>query len=64
MQTLKEIFMREDEKLNLRNGAITIFIVISFVIVAMTISEMRFDAPDTASQENVPTTTQQSANNE
>ena len=63
MQTLKDIFMREDERLHLRNGAIVISIVIVFVIVAITLSQMRFGTPDTISDENVPTM-QQNANNE
>ncbi|MDP6042767.1 MAG: hypothetical protein QGG64_29730 [Candidatus Latescibacteria bacterium] len=64
MQTLKEIFRREDERLNLLNGAIVIFIVVSFIILAFALSEMRFGALDTSSQKDAPAPSQDSGNND
>lgn len=55
MQTLKEIFMREDERLNLRNGAICILIVASLIIVVFALSELRFGTQDTSLQKDAPT---------
>ena len=42
MQTLKDIFKREDERLNLKNGAICISIVVLIVLLAFGFKGLNF----------------------
>ena len=58
MQTLKDVFRREDERLNLVNMGLCIALVVLLVVVAFGMREMRFAVQKSPVEKPVPTSTQ------
>ena len=57
MQTLREVFWREDERLNLVNTAICIALVVLLVVVVFGLGELRLAVQNNPSEKPVPTAT-------
>ena len=58
MQTLKDVFRREDERLNLVNMGICIALVVLLVVVVFGIREMRFAVQQSPVEQAAPVPTE------
>jgi len=63
MQTLKDVFKREDERVNLKNGAIVISIVIIVVLLAFGLKGMHFAFQQSPTTTSTPVITNSENNN-
>ena len=64
MQTLKDVFRREDERLNLVNMSLCIAIVVLLVVMAFGIREMRFAVQKSPVEQPAQTSTQTTSSEE